>query len=94
MNAPALKFLASAPRGLSDLLARELTACGAHQVRERSTGVAFAGTLESAYRACLWSRVANRVFLELAQFEARDAQEFHAAVRQVDWPAHLTPTVT
>jgi len=89
-----LRFLASAPRGLPDLLARELQACGAEELRERSTGVAFIGTLESAYRACLWSRTANRVFLELASFEARDALEFHAAVRGIDWTAHLKPGAT
>jgi 23S rRNA (guanine2445-N2)-methyltransferase / 23S rRNA (guanine2069-N7)-methyltransferase len=94
VSANSLKFLASAPRGFADLLARELAACGALQPRERSTGVAFAGTLESAYRACLWSRIANRVFLELAHFEARDADEFHAAVRRIDWAAHLGPATT
>jgi 23S rRNA (guanine2445-N2)-methyltransferase / 23S rRNA (guanine2069-N7)-methyltransferase len=91
---PLLRFLASAPRGLADLLARELSACGAQELRERSTQVAFSGTLESAYRACLWSRVANRVFLELGSFEARDAQEFYAAVRRIDWTAHLAPGAT
>jgi 23S rRNA (guanine2445-N2)-methyltransferase / 23S rRNA (guanine2069-N7)-methyltransferase len=90
----ALSFSASAPRGFAELLARELTACGAAQVRERATGVAFSGTLECAYRACLWSRTANRVFLELAQFEARDAPEFYAAVRSIDWAAHLGPGAT
>jgi len=94
VSAHSLKFLASAPRGFADLLARELDAFGAVQPRERSTGVAFAGTLESAYRACLWSRIANRVFLELAHFEARDADEFHAAVRRIDWAAHLGPATT
>ena len=94
MTEAALKFLASAPRGLPDLLARELAACGARELRERSTGVAFAGTLESAYRACLWSRTANRVFLELGSFQARDAQEFYAAVRAIDWSAHLAPGAT
>jgi 23S rRNA (guanine2445-N2)-methyltransferase / 23S rRNA (guanine2069-N7)-methyltransferase len=94
VSAPSLKFLASAPRGFADLLARELEACGALQPRERSTGVAFVGTLESAYRACLWSRIANRVFLEVAHFEARDADEFHAAVRRIDWAAHLGPATT
>jgi len=94
VSAHSLKFLASAPRGFADLLARELDACGAVQPRERSTGVAFAGTLESAYRACLWSRLANRVFLEVAHFEARDADEFHAAVRRIDWTAHLGPATT
>ncbi len=94
MSAPLLKFLASAPRGLADLLARELGSCGALELRERSTRVAFAGTLESAYRACLWSRIANRVFLEIASFEARDAQEFHAGVARLDWTAHLRPGAT
>jgi len=94
VDRPQLKFLASAPRGLSDLLARELKSCGASELRERSTGVAFTGTLESAYRACLWSRTANRVFLELASFEASDAEGFHAAVRRLDWTAQLAPGAT
>jgi 23S rRNA (guanine2445-N2)-methyltransferase / 23S rRNA (guanine2069-N7)-methyltransferase len=94
VSAAPLRFLASCPRGLADLLARELTACGAHETRERSADVAFTGALESAYRACLWSRIANRVFLELAVFEARDAQEFHAAVARLDWTAHLAPGAT
>ncbi|HVP33230.1 MAG TPA: bifunctional 23S rRNA (guanine(2069)-N(7))-methyltransferase RlmK/23S rRNA (guanine(2445)-N(2))-methyltransferase RlmL [Steroidobacteraceae bacterium] len=94
MSAAPLRFLASSPRGLSDLLARELGACGAQQLRERSAAVVFDGTLESAYRACLWSRIANRVFLELATFEARDAQEFYAGVARLDWTAHLAPGTT
>jgi len=89
-----LRFLASSPRGFADLLARELAACGALETHERATGVAFSGPLESAYRACLWSRLANRVFLELGQFEAHDAEEFYAAARRIDWTAHLAPTST
>ena len=63
-------------------------------MRERSTGVSFSGPLEVGYRACLWSRVANRVFLELARFEAEDAEDFYAAVRRIDWTAHLGPDAT
>jgi 23S rRNA (guanine2445-N2)-methyltransferase / 23S rRNA (guanine2069-N7)-methyltransferase len=84
-----LQFLVSSPRGLADLLARELVALGAVDARERATGVSFSGSLETAYRACLWSRVANRVFLELARFEVADAEQFYAAVRRIDWTAHL-----
>ena len=90
----SLQFLASAPRGLADLLARELSALGAEGVRERSVGVAFSGTLAVGYRACLWSRVANRVFLELAHFEARNADEFYSAARAVDWSQHIGPGAT
>ena len=88
------QFLASAPRGLADLLARELTAFGAVGAKERSTGVAFTGDLRVAYRACLESRIANRVFLELGRFEVADAEGFYRAVRGIDWSAHLAPGAT
>jgi 23S rRNA (guanine2445-N2)-methyltransferase / 23S rRNA (guanine2069-N7)-methyltransferase len=94
VNPKSFAFLASSPRGLGDLLGRELAACGAGELRERAAGVAFSGTLECAYRACLWSRIANRVFLTLAEFEARDAGELHAAVQRIDWPAQLAPGAT
>ena len=90
----AVNFHASAPRGFADLLTAELRECGASEVRERSTGAVFSGTLECAYRACLWSRISNRVFLEIAHFEARETDEFHAAVRGIDWTAHLAPGAT
>jgi 23S rRNA (guanine2445-N2)-methyltransferase / 23S rRNA (guanine2069-N7)-methyltransferase len=94
LSAQSLQFLVSAPRGLSDLLARELVALGAADARERSTGVTFSGDLSVAYRACLWSRVANRVFLELARFEVADAEGFYDAVREIDWAEHLGPDAT
>ena len=94
MSESHLNFLASAPRGFADLLAAELTACGAAAVRERTLGVAFSGSLECAYRACLWSRVASRVYLELAHFPANDAGEFHQAVCALDWSAQLAPGAT
>ena len=94
MSSTQLQFLASAPRGFADLLTRELQSCGAAQVRERALGVAFSGPLECAYRACLWSRIANRIYLEVAQFEAHDAQQLYEAVRAVDWTAHFAPGAT
>ena len=63
-------------------------------VRERAAGVAFSGPLAIGYRACLWSRIANRVFLELTQFEADDAEQFYTAARAVDWSRHLGPGAT
>ncbi|MGH8180639.1 MAG: bifunctional 23S rRNA (guanine(2069)-N(7))-methyltransferase RlmK/23S rRNA (guanine(2445)-N(2))-methyltransferase RlmL [Steroidobacteraceae bacterium] len=89
-----VEFHASVPRGLADLLAKELTALGATDVRDRTTGVTFSGTLETAYRACLESRLANRIFLEIARFEAANAEAFYAAAREVDWSQHLGPRAT
>jgi 23S rRNA (guanine2445-N2)-methyltransferase / 23S rRNA (guanine2069-N7)-methyltransferase len=89
VSAEPFRFVASAPRGLADLLARELLAFGALDVRERSTGVAFSGSLETAYRACLSSRTANRVFLELGEWDVATAEAFYAAARGIDWSAHI-----
>ncbi|HEY6925942.1 MAG TPA: THUMP domain-containing protein, partial [Steroidobacteraceae bacterium] len=94
VSAASFRFLVSAPRGLADLLARELVALGAADAHERSAGVTFSGPLDVAYRACLWSRIANRVFLELARFDAPDAEAFYRAVREIDWTDHLGPEAT
>jgi len=90
----ALRFVASSPRGFGDLLARELRELGASDVRERALGVEFAGELVVAYRACLESRVASRVFLVVAEFEAASDAAFYEAARAVDWRAHVDPSRT
>lgn len=95
MNTDAEQYyFATAPRGLYDLLARELTALGALDVRERMGGVQFRGGLELGYRACLWSRIASRVLLEIAQFDAADEAAFHRGVAAFDWAPHIDPART
>jgi 23S rRNA (guanine2445-N2)-methyltransferase / 23S rRNA (guanine2069-N7)-methyltransferase len=89
-----LRFMATAPRGLADLVGRELREFGVESLRERTGGVLFEGTLAQGYRACLWSRVASRVLLEVAAFQAASDAEFHAATRAVDWRTHLAPGAT
>src|SRR5687767_16001741 len=90
-DAAPMRFLASSPRGFGDLLARELVAVGAAGVRERALGVEFAGTLETAYRVCLESRVASRLFLVVAQLQAASDAAFYEAVRAIDWRPHIDP---
>ena len=69
MDSP-LKLFATCPKGIESLLADELRGFGAGEVKETRAGVAFAGTLATAYRACLWSRLASRILLTLARFPA------------------------
>jgi 23S rRNA (guanine2445-N2)-methyltransferase / 23S rRNA (guanine2069-N7)-methyltransferase len=86
---PSLRLFASAPRGIEPLLADELRALGAGNVKETRAGVTFDGDLALAYRVCLWSRVANRVLLPLAQFPAATPEALYAGVRGIDWAEHL-----
>ncbi|GAB4346241.1 MAG: bifunctional 23S rRNA (guanine(2069)-N(7))-methyltransferase RlmK/23S rRNA (guanine(2445)-N(2))-methyltransferase RlmL [Gammaproteobacteria bacterium] len=84
-----LPLFATAPRGVNDLLAKELAEFGATELRESPAGVSFRGTLETAYRACLWSRLANRILLQLSTFEVTDADALYEAVRALPWEEHL-----
>ncbi|MGH8595021.1 MAG: bifunctional 23S rRNA (guanine(2069)-N(7))-methyltransferase RlmK/23S rRNA (guanine(2445)-N(2))-methyltransferase RlmL [Gammaproteobacteria bacterium] len=86
------RYFATCPKGTADLLATELRLFGAEHVVERTGGVAFEGTLETAYRACLWSRTANRILLIIARFAAADSNELYAGAAAVHWLAHLAPT--
>lgn len=89
-----LRLFATAARGLEPLLADELRALGAAGVKESRAGCAFAGTLETAYRVCLWSRLASRVLLPLAEVGAADADDLYEGVRSLAWEAHLASTGT
>jgi 23S rRNA (guanine2445-N2)-methyltransferase / 23S rRNA (guanine2069-N7)-methyltransferase len=84
------RLYVTAPAGTADLAAEELAACGVVDCKVERGGVAFTGTLEQAYRACLWSRVANRVLLAVAEFPAPTPEALYDGVRSVDWSEHLS----
>jgi 23S rRNA (guanine2445-N2)-methyltransferase / 23S rRNA (guanine2069-N7)-methyltransferase len=50
--------------------------------------------LALAYRACLWSRFANRILLSLHSAEAKTPEALYAAVQAVNWDEHLAPNAT
>jgi len=91
---PVTAFFATTSRGLEPVLADELTTLGAADVRPVPGGVSFSGQLEVAYRACLWSRLGNKVLLHLKTFPAGTADEVYEAAREVPWEAHLLPNGT
>jgi 23S rRNA (guanine2445-N2)-methyltransferase / 23S rRNA (guanine2069-N7)-methyltransferase len=53
-------------------------------------GVRFSGDLETAYRVCLWSRLANRVLLKLGEYPAESDQQLYDVCRELDWSKHLS----
>jgi len=88
------EFFATAGRGLEDLLAEELKALGFESTHAQRGGVVFNTTLEGAYRACLWSRLASRILLPLTEFSAEDDDQLYAGTRTVNWTDHLGPEQT
>lgn len=83
------QFFATTPKALEGILTDELRALGITQLKATIAGVAFSGDLESAYRVCLWSRIANRVLLVLSAFEVRSQDDLYRAVQQINWFEHF-----
>ncbi len=82
-------YFATAARGLEPLLVTELISFGGQEVVEAIGGVHFTGPLKVALQACLWSRLASRIFAPIAEFEANDTDQLYAGVMQIDWRQHL-----
>jgi 23S rRNA (guanine2445-N2)-methyltransferase / 23S rRNA (guanine2069-N7)-methyltransferase len=85
------QYFATCPKGLEGLLNTELHQLGAEEVRETVAGVYFSGDISMAYRACLWSRLANKILLPMASFEAERQEALYDGVRELRWEEHLSP---
>ena len=86
---PSLELFASCPKGLEYLLAEELTTLGADSVKETVAGVSFQGSLEIAYKSCLWSRLASRILLRLGEINSNTKENLYDGVRTFEWDDHL-----
>ncbi|MFC6668829.1 bifunctional 23S rRNA (guanine(2069)-N(7))-methyltransferase RlmK/23S rRNA (guanine(2445)-N(2))-methyltransferase RlmL [Marinobacterium aestuariivivens] len=88
------EFFVTCPKGIEGLLREELTALNITVAKETPAGVHVDAGLVDAYRVCLWSRLANRVLLPLAEAPVDSADDLYRAVQQVDWLEHLRPAGT
>jgi 23S rRNA (guanine2445-N2)-methyltransferase / 23S rRNA (guanine2069-N7)-methyltransferase len=82
------------PLGLEEALAGELRTLIGREVEKARAGVGFSGSLEDGYRACLWSRVASRVLLQIATFAAPTPEALYEGMRAIDWRHHMSPAQT
>jgi 23S rRNA (guanine2445-N2)-methyltransferase / 23S rRNA (guanine2069-N7)-methyltransferase len=85
------EIVLTCPKGLEGLLLEEAKALGLEEAREQTAAVRGEAELETAYRLCLWSRLANRVLLVLARFSMSNADDLYEGVKAVDWRDHLEP---
>jgi 23S rRNA (guanine2445-N2)-methyltransferase / 23S rRNA (guanine2069-N7)-methyltransferase len=88
------RYFAPCAKGLEYLLRDELLALGAAEAKEALAGVHFGGSDTFGYRACLWSRLASRVLLPLAEFEAETSDALYEGVGGIAWADHLDPAGT
>ncbi len=60
------------------------------QIKKVYGGIELKGSLELVYRICIYSRLANRVYLPLKTFRADNEEALYQAVYEIDWSSHLS----
>ena len=88
------RFFVTCARGTEGALRREIAAMRIAGAKGDFGGVWFEGPIEMGMRVCLRARVAVRVLMQLAEFEANDAAALYAGARAVAWRDWLTAKST
>lgn len=84
-------FFCTCAKSLEPLLANELEQFSADDIRPTVAGVYFTGPLQVAYRVTMYSRLANRVIVTLAETPASDADTLYQAAQAISWIEHMEP---
>ena len=90
----ALSFFATCPKGLETLLLNELQALGVTSAKETVAGVSFKGDFATGMKACLWSRFASRILLELVEFYCETDSELYIGANGVAWERYFDKSNT
>ncbi len=83
------QFAAPCLMGVERILSNELKFMGASGVHADNGRVFFEGGAEMIARANIRSRIAERILLVCAQFEARSFEQLFDGVRKVNWSEYL-----
>lgn len=87
---PHLEFFATCPAGFERLLAHELHVLRIKEVRPLKGRVAFFGSIEDGYRACMYARLASRIILVLTRITATDQDTLFDGVYGISWEDHIS----
>ena len=76
------------------MLVKELIGLHCKRVELARGGASFSGAYADGLRACLWSRVATRIQMELVRTSAHSADTLYAGVYKVPWEKIIAPGAT
>ncbi|MEO9945374.1 bifunctional 23S rRNA (guanine(2069)-N(7))-methyltransferase RlmK/23S rRNA (guanine(2445)-N(2))-methyltransferase RlmL [Paraglaciecola sp.] len=84
------EFLVTTSKGLDGLLFDEIAAiCPDVALKSKPGQVLVTGELSDAYKICLWSRLANRVLVKLAEGDIDTAEDVYKVTDKANWPSHF-----
>ena len=89
-----LEYYVTAAPGTEAVLRDELCELKFRSVRLNKGGIPFFGTEEDGWRACLTTRIGQRVMRVVGRFKAESLAELYQGARSLDWSAQLSPETT
>ena len=78
-------LFASTSRGLEELLKKELENIGAINCKVSQGGVYFDADQSTMYQSLLWSRLASRILLPIAEFDIYSDLDLYSCVMNIKW---------
>lgn len=88
------EFFASSISGTEKVLCDELRELGFASVRLNKSGIPFRGTWREGWRACLQSRIAQRIQVLMSRFQAPTQEALYDGVAAIDWTPFITSKQT
>lgn len=88
------RYTATCSVGMENLVRAEIERFGGKDISDGPGAVSWSGGLETAYRACLWSRCASRILLQIAVFDAPDPDTLYHHINSIEWDIHFDSTAT
>ena len=89
LKSPNFSWFFACPQFVEPLLSEELSNLNAESVKIGHAGVQAVGDLAFGYRALLWSCLASRMTLQLAQNYGKTLAELQALMQSIAWDQHL-----
>jgi len=83
-------FFVTCSKGVEDIVQKELEQLSISEIKIQTGGVSFTGELKLAYAACLWSRVASRVLLQLKAFTIESDVDLYNEIYSINWSEHFS----
>lgn len=88
------EFYVTAAPGTEKVLRDELSDLGFRSARLNAGGIPFHGVMEDGWKACLHTRVGQRVMLVLGRFPAQSLEELYERALSLPFERFLTPEQT
>jgi putative N6-adenine-specific DNA methylase len=89
-----MKFVAKTLFGLEPVLAAELTAIGADDVKIVNRAVTFCGNMELLYRVNYCARTALSVLMPVGEFKIKSKDDLYKGGSKIEWDRFMSPDDT